>query len=475
MEDSVSEPADGAVVMTVQLAHGVHAREATSAATRQKVEALYRLPEDTVRLETLRDNSSRVRVVFTPSRHLEREGGTDWPGPVLLDNGQVPLADTAEGAEVAIPLYTESRVRHGFISGTSGAGKSVTSVSVMLPGLKAGIEVTLLVDGKRGTSTPYLRPVVSRYARLEWQWPVLIEIAYRVMKEREVRRGAAGLHEWRTLEEDDPIVTLLMDDVTAINRVIKAKHVEMVCEILEHGQAVGVRVIQITQSPSFEDIIGGVKARNLMTSGGWAVCHRAGGSGASRLTLDSTNVDVSLKGLPQGQAAITVEGQLVGYPAQVRNATKERVLEELPGIIVRHLNGADLEAAGPDYLADHWETGELPTGSDVQAAQPVQQPVQELPQQVIQPPQQRRHPDELDEPEDLPASRRWVLDQLARSGDGMTLGQLQDAADGVTGAPKRRTISNALTDLMARGAVSKHGAVWRPAEITAEAVDERGE
>lgn len=504
-----------------------------------------------------------------PAQHLERPGGLDWPGPVLAGDGTVPLAERPDGSEVAVPLYSESRVRHGFISGTTGAGKSVSSVSVMLPGIAAGIEVCLYVDGKRGTSTPYLRPVIAKYARLDEQWPVLIEIAYRIMKDRELRLGAAGLHEWNTPHETDPIITLIMDDVTAINRGIKGKHVEMVCEILEHGQAVGVRLIQITQSPSFEDIIGGVKARNLMTSGGFAICHRAGGSGASRLTLDSTRVDVDLRGLPNGQAAITVEGQLVGYPAQVRNATKDRVLQVLPSISARDLEGADLRAAGPEYQAAHWETCWEVPGSATSAARPVPAPrpadpaltqvevhdlalhstlralhtsgplaldtlaaAVALPAALLEQalaeltraelvvdggdryvlaPSVRPGSDgdtvlrrlreplaaagyglpayldgagaaPLDDPgdDDLPGSRRWVLDQLLGNAAGMTLGQLEDVAraqhaDGVAGAPSRRTISNALVDLMARGAVSKNGAVWTPAEVTAGNVDERGE
>lgn len=73
----------------------------------------------------------------------------------------MPVAERSDGAEVSIPLFTESRVRHRFISGTSGSGKTVTSVSVMLPGVAAGLQVMLLVDGKRGTFTPYLRPVVA--------------------------------------------------------------------------------------------------------------------------------------------------------------------------------------------------------------------------------------------------------------------------------------------------------------------------
>jgi hypothetical protein len=527
VEGSLIEPAEGALSLTVQLARGVHAADAASAMTRRGVEALLRMPVDTVAIEGIRDDSTQVQIMFTPSRHLERTGGVDWQGPVLLDNGLMPLAERLDGSTVEIPLFDTDGVRHGFISGTSGSGKSVSSVSVLLPGLKAGVVVALLADGKKGVSTPYLRPVVSRYARLPEQWPILIEIAYQVMVARMDRRGALGLNEWHTWEEEDPIVQLVLDDVTAINRVLSSKHVGMVCEILEQGRAVGVEVVQITQSPSFEDIIGGVQARNLMTSAGWAICHRAGGSGASRLTLDSASgVDVDLRGLPDGQAAVLVRGKLAGFPAQVRNAKKELVLEALPTITQRHLTGADMAAAGPAYTAAHWEDCWTPGYTfdpGRQAVLPPSQPASApktppalvgltmahewvltllsdrgpmnlaqlqsvLPtdglEQVLADLVSRRLVGTREDgtyfvrltaaattpsqpptaaavvEEDLPASRRWVLDQLRRHGP-QQLKQLEALADQDPTGPSRKTISNALTDLNKNGRqVVKSGATW---------------
>jgi hypothetical protein len=130
VEGSLIEPAEGALCLTVQLAHGVHAAAAASAMTRRSVEALLRMPVDTVSIEAVRDNSTQVQIMFTPSRHLERTGGVDWQGPVLLDNGLMPLAERLDGSTVEIPLFDTDGIRHGFISGTSGSGKSVSSVSV---------------------------------------------------------------------------------------------------------------------------------------------------------------------------------------------------------------------------------------------------------------------------------------------------------------------------------------------------------
>lgn len=461
--DTLEEPTDGALAINFQLARNVHADDAVGAATRKSIEALLGMPKDTVRLETIRDHSTQVRAVFTPARHLEVEGGLEWPGPVLYEDGLMPLAETADGGTVAIPLFTKSGIRHGAITGTSDAGKSVSSVSVLLPGVKAGVEIVLLVDGKRGTSTPYLRPVCGKYARLPQQWGILIDIAHKIMIDREERRGALGLHEWRTLEEADPIITLFIDEATTVNRQISGKQVRHVSEMLEHGRAVGVRVIQASQSPAAEDLIGGVQARGLMGGAGFMICHRAGGSGASRLTLDSTNVDVSLKGLPNGQAAVTVTGQLVGYPAQVRHATKERVLEEIESIEVRRLEGADLASVATAWNAPHWDDcwtpgyvfGETAAPSLGKEPRPSLTSVAPL--------------------DDLPESRLWVLDQLVATPAGMTLALLGEAAEAdPQDGPSRSTISRALSDLMGSKKVSKNGAIWTavPAEDTDALIEE---
>jgi hypothetical protein len=313
------------------------------------------------------------------------------------------------------------------------------------------------------------------------------------------------------------------DDVTAINRD-PSKHVGMVNEILNRsGRRRGV--IQITQSSSFEDIIGGVQARNLMTSAGFAICHRAGGSGASRLTLDSVSgVDVDLRGLPDGQAAVLVRGKLAGFPAQVRNAKKDLVLEVLPPS-PSGTHGADLAAAGrptaahwddcwtPNYLrparqaellssrpapkttpalvgltmAHEWCSPSCrprprprPTADGAACRRARAGPADLSSRRLIRsredgtyfvrpiatPATPTPQPPAATEPveEDLPASRRWVLDQLRRHGP-QQLKELEALADQDPQGPSRKTISNALTDLNKRGRqVIKNGAAWAISE-----------
>lgn len=471
LEESITEPAEGAVTMLVQLAHGVHAQNAVTEASRRQVERRNGLPRNTVRLEEVEEDSGQVRVIIAASRHLNVEGGLDWPGPQLLDTGDVPIAVAADGTQISIPLFRADGIRHGQITGTTRVGKSVTSVSVMIPGVAAGIEIILYLDGKRGTSTPYLRPLMGKYARRDEQWPILVEIAYRIMIARQDRRGAAGLHEFNALTDEDPIITVFIDEPGAVgkSRFFGAKHVRMISEMLEQGGALGVRVIQCGQSPAGEDLIGGVQGRGLMSSG-WSINHRAGGRGATRLALDSANANIALNELPAGGAAITVAGRLLAFPAQVRNATVARVLEEIERIgPVRQLAGKDLIAAGPAWDAPHWE--------DCWSEGYVFPPDFQLTAGVSTPgvgaaPQDGPHDGSQggpstaataaagEEGEDLPASRLWVLAHLGDNPEGLTLKQLEDIAEGEFGAPSRRTISNALKDLMGRRQVSKAGALW---------------
>jgi hypothetical protein len=83
-----------------------------------------------------------------------------------------------------------------------------------------------------------------------------------------------------------------------------------------------------------------------------------------------------------------------------------------------------------------------------------------------------QEPGDTSDDDDLPESRRWVLGQMALHPGGLTLGQLQAIAkedrDNGKDAPKRRTISNALVDLLNRRDVSKSGAIWTPAEAVGE-------
>jgi hypothetical protein len=463
VRSSVVEPAEGAVAFQVQLAGTVHGQTACNAAVRRQIEVLLKLPMDVVTLGPVRDDATRIQVSLSPERHLEN-AAVAWPGPILNDDGTVPVAATPAGGQIDIRIWNDTGVEHGMITGTSDAGKSSTSAACVLPGIAERRKVVLWVDGKRGTSVPYMSKAFARYAISPKQWMAAIEIAYKVMVARQVRRGKAGLSEWTTLKESDPILTLWIDEATAVNAAITSRHVRMVCEIAEHGRALGVNLVQVSQSPRADKIIGGVPVRDLMAGNGFVIAHRPGGSNANRLTQDSTSLPVDLKALPPepGFAAILRKGAVLAPIARVRFADKAAVKAFVDGLDgIRHLEGADLEAAG-DLYTKGWDDDPATEAADTtgpatgEGGEPSVEEVQAA--------------EELE-------SRTWVMDQLRAHGP-MQLGQLDELAQpeepgGPRRGPSRKTISNALNDLATRGLLVKEGRVY--ALVDDEAGDDEAE
>jgi hypothetical protein len=350
IRSTMREPAEGAYTFTVQLAPGVHGKDAATDAGRRGVEVELRLPVDTAALAPDRDDASRMHVTLTPSRHLET-APPEWESPELADDGTMPIADTPDGVRVPIAIYNEDGVEHLFIVGTSGAGKSSTTATIALPGPAAGIETLWYVDGKEGGSAPYLAPAIDWYAITPEQWGQVIDATHAVLNERKRRR--AGKHRWHTPTETDPVLTVLIDEATTVaNRLSSARHGK-VLELLREGRTLGVRVIQVAQDPMGTDLLGGRKARDLMVGNGAMLAHRPGGSLAARIALDSTsNRTVDLTGLPPepGFLAVIRRGRVLAPVARVRHCTPEKAAGAAAGITPRPLGSADAEAAGTAYV-----------------------------------------------------------------------------------------------------------------------------
>lgn len=355
IKGSVSEPGPGAASFEVQLRPGMHAHTAVTDAVARGVEALMALPVDTVRLSVDRSsNSTRMRAVISPERHLESQA-VKWPGPELNGDGSMPIAETPSGQLISSHLYNDTGIEHGIIAGTSDAGKSTASAVVLLPGPTAGVETVWFLDGKKGTSAPYLRPACDWYARKPLEWIAAIEAAHAVMNARQERRGEAELADWVTLDEEDPILTLFVDEATTVGNAIKQRHHTMVWDMLREGRAVGVRVVQVAQDVMADGIIGGRKARDLMAGNGTMIALRPGGSMAGRLTIDSTNINIDLTALPPepGFCAIIRKGNVLAKEARIRFADKGAAGRAAQAVQVRPLVGADADAAGALYAKRH--------------------------------------------------------------------------------------------------------------------------
>lgn len=450
---SISEPVEGALVMVVQLA-GVHAADATSTRLRRDVEVALGLPADTVRLTAIRDegSSDRLQVTMTPSRHLEA-APTAWPGPVLEADGAIPTALDSAAEVVSVHLHNEDGVEHGLISGTSGMGKGGSTVVVITPSAIKGIDVVLYADGKRGMSAPELEPVVDKMGVDEAQWGLLIDIAHAVMCDREQRYGKAKLKRFVVgqMPDDDPVVTLLLDEATTINGALSTKRLRKVAEIAQRGRATGVRLIQVSQSVRSDMIVGGVPTRDLLTGAGFSIAHKPGGASAARLATDGIPVPglvEALQSLPPeaGMAVISRRGQVLATQARVFDAEEDAIAAiaawRAAGGRPRQLTGADLAAGGPAYAtwnSDHggpdapsWGTPSASADSSTST------------------------PAAADAGGRPDAAGDWILEALDEHGPS-SVNQLQ-ALDGV---PARATLYRALNRLMAEALLTNTSGVWR--------------
>lgn len=352
--ESAAEPSPGTVTFLVELRGDVHAEDAAGDDVRKHLERQLRMGLNTATVEANHDDSGQVRVTLSPSRHLEKVAAT-WDGPILRDDGTIPLAVDREGRDIDINLFNEDGVEHFSVFGASGTGKSFTVTAAVLPGICERREVLFYIDGGQGTSAGHLTGVCDWYAvQSAEEWCQVVEAAHRIMKVRKARRN--GQSRWRVKSEKDPVITLLIDEATTVLGMLpkNGPHAGMVMEILREGRKLGVRCGQITQDPEITGIIGGRNARAQMAGAGAMIGHRVADITAATLAAGSTSEKVDLRALPPGPGwcGIIHKGKVLTHAARVRYATPEQVetvISETLNKGLRGLAGEDLAAAGPAY------------------------------------------------------------------------------------------------------------------------------
>lgn len=347
---TMTEPADGAYAFSVELGHGVHGEQATGEELRRYLERALHLPVKTVSLAVDRDDSARIKIAMTPSRHLEGKP-VAWPGPILNADGTIDLADAPDGSAVRVALHNEDGVEHFATFGASGVGKSHTVLAMLLPGVMARREVVIYLDGGQGTSVGHIAGACDWYVTNPAHFGVAIRVVHKVMRARKARRARVGLSRWMGAEETDPIITLMAEESTTVLGEISRAEAEMFAEVLREGRKLGVRAAQSTQDPLGDGLIGGRKARGQMGGAGSLIGHRPGDGTANTLTASSTSERIDLRELPPepGWCAIIRRGAVLSRACRVRKPTEEHVRQLLHGFVPRALDGADLDAAGPDY------------------------------------------------------------------------------------------------------------------------------
>jgi hypothetical protein len=450
------EPAADSLTFVLQLRDGVHGSDAATDVCRKAVEATLGLPAECVLIERVRENSTQARVTMTAGRHLEANT-VDWPGPQISKEGVLKVGDTPDGKDVEIRRWDKDGVKHGRISGNTGNGKSSTVRVVMTPGVDQGREVIWFIDGKRGTSIPELRPAIDWYAIRDEEWGKVIDALVAVMNARQLRRGEAGKSFWRTWEEEEPNITLLIEESSVVRRVLNggksggtmSKWDGKVLDLLQQGRALGIAVVQVSQDSMADNLLGGRQARELMAAG-FNIMHKPGGKMGQTLARDSVEEKVNLLALPNepGFAAVTYGGKPVAEVCRIAHATDEaaRAWAESVKDDIRTLTGDDLVAAGANYARRG-----IPTPAE-------SEPVMTTAAAGL-PPIPVEDDDEVEQTEaELSATQAWLLKVLGIYGP-KTLGELEELGKGARGR-KRRNISNNLAELARAEKVRQESGRW---------------
>jgi hypothetical protein len=347
---TMTEPAEGAYAFSVELGHGIHGEQATGEDLRRYLERALHLPVKTVSLAVDRDDSARIKVTMTPSRHLEGKP-VAWPGPILHADGTIDLADAPDGSVVRPALHNEDGVEHFAVFGASGAGKSYTVVAMLLPGVMARREVVIYLDGGEGSSAGHIAGACDWYVTKPADFGTAIRVVHKVMRARKARRARVGLSRWCGIEETDPIITLMVDESTTVLGYLSRAEAALFLEVLREGRKLGVRAAQSTQDPMGDGLIGGRVARGLMGGAGSLIGHRPGDSTANTLTGSSSSAQIDLRSLPPepGWCAIFRRGAVLSKSCRVRKPTDQHVRSLLDGFEPRALDGDDLDTAGDEY------------------------------------------------------------------------------------------------------------------------------
>lgn len=352
----IEEPEAGTIIAIVQLRADVHAVTVATGEVRQWLERALHMGVDTARIETVRDDAGRIRLVLTPSRQLEKVEKI-WPGPVLYDDGRVPVAVGLDGKEVCLRIYNSSGVYHHLLLGSSGSGKSNALNVMLLPTVINRLSVMVYLDGKLGNSSPRLARAMDTAIRKVELFGPAIEMVYRILVSRQERYGDLGEDDFIVSPTGDPVIELVIDECNIVNACLKDKHQQMLGKIALSGRSLGVSLKYAGQRGTAEDLPGGMDVRDqMMGSVGNVVGLRPGGTHSQTTTLQSTTEEIDLLALPGGDnaggwCAVLLAGKPTGYPARLMFDPKKnsRVEDVLDGFKPRALEGEDLEAAGEFY------------------------------------------------------------------------------------------------------------------------------
>lgn len=225
----------------------------------------------------------KANVLFTIVTKSPVKNTVYWPGPEAFDpaTGDVMLGPFTDGEGVAAwRVYTETRLKGGYLQGGTEGGKSRTMEMLALTIAASHTHPTVIgyADGQGGASSPLMMEHADIKARTPEQALAMWEGAYLVMQLRQDENAVLGLRGFQPTAER-PGLLLFLDEC---QKLLQKKHNPLYWErtqflvsaIAAEGGKVGIAPILASQQSTL-DAFGGAGTpeaerirSNLLTGNG---------------------------------------------------------------------------------------------------------------------------------------------------------------------------------------------------------------
>ncbi len=293
---------------------------------------------------------SQIQVTMSWSKALST-GVLAYEPPDGLPEGTVWLGRSEDRRDVLVPGWSrgsDARVscHHVKIIGANGSGKSVTGRALLLGGLSSAKELVLPLDGK-GDSLDELARLVpgGRIARDADSWAAGIELFGAIFLSRKQRQGTPDA--WREPREDDPLITLYLDEAAMIGSGVAPEHHWILAMGARQTRSLGMRTIQASQVPLIDEWVGGGAWRSQASI---TLLHALRDETHARIAAQglSTPIDVTL--LPRHYAAVAFDAEVTTGKCRVAMITEDDITAITRTARLHPIDAAAAEGAWRAYV-----------------------------------------------------------------------------------------------------------------------------
>lgn len=285
-----------------------------------------------------------------------------WPGPQAFDplTGDVRLGPFTDGEGVAAwRVYTETRLKGGYLQGGTEGGKSRTMEMLALTIAASDSHPTVIcyADGQGGASSPLLMEHADFKARTPARALAMLEGMYLLMQLRQDENAVMGLRGF-TPTEDRPGVLGFIDECHKLlgkveNPLYGPRTQQLVSAIVSEGGKVGVALILASQQSTLDAFGGGgtnlaEKIRGNLLTGNGAMFK---GKDANAKSVFQISVDPrSFPDMPGYAYLVNPRPGARSAPFRSYYLTDEMAEEWPKRIVWRSLDAGSAAAWGSTYL-----------------------------------------------------------------------------------------------------------------------------